>query len=101
MSSVQEGLGTAVIDALALAKPVVATQAGGIPEIIQDGQSGRLVAPADPTALAGGIIELLTNPKLAKSMGKRGQQVVRKNFSIDSMVDKNIDVYQRILTAGR
>ena len=101
MSSVQEGLGTAVIDALALGKPVVATHAGGIPEIIQDGESGRLVASADPIALAKGIIELLTNPKRAKTMGMRGQEVVRKNFSIDSMVDKNIDVYRHILTAGR
>ena len=101
MSSVQEGLGTAVIDALALAKPVVATHAGGIPEIIQDGESGRLVASADPAALAEGIIELLTNPEPAKQMGKRGQQVVRKNFSIDAMVEKNIKVYRHILAAGR
>ena len=101
MSSVQEGLGTAVIDALALGKPVVATHAGGIPEIIQDGESGRLVASADPTALAEGIIELLANPEPAKQMGKRGQEVIRKNFSIDSMVDKNIDVYRHILTPER
>ena len=101
MSSVQEGLGTAVIDALALAKPVVATQAGGIPEIIQDGESGRLVAPADPTALAEGIIELLANPEPAKRMGKRGQQGVRRNFSIDAMVEKNIKVYRHILAAAR
>ena len=101
MSSVQEGLGTAVIDALALGKPVVATHAGGIPEIIRDGENGRLVASGDPTALAGGIIELLTNPERAKNMGMRGQEVVRKNFSIDPMVEKNIDVYQNILTAGK
>ena len=48
MSSVQEGLGTAVLDALALGKPVVATNSGGIPEIIQDGKTGRLVEPANP-----------------------------------------------------
>lgn len=97
MSSVQEGLGTAVIDALALGKPVVATHAGGIPEIIRDGETGRLVASADPTALAGGIIDLLTNPGRAKQMGRRGQEIVRENFSVDAMVDKNIEVYQQIL----
>ena len=97
MSSVQEGLGTAVIDALALGKPVVGTCAGGIPEIIRDGETGRLVAPADPAALAGGIIDLLTDPEQAKQMGRRGQEMVRKNFSIDAMVDKNIEVYQHIL----
>lgn len=97
MSSVQEGLGTAVIDALALGKPVVATHAGGIPEIIRNGETGRLVASADPTALARGIIELLTNPERAKQMGRRGQEIVRENFSVDAMVDKNIEVYQQIL----
>ncbi|NVM21814.1 MAG: glycosyltransferase family 4 protein [Desulfobacterales bacterium] len=100
MSSVQEGLGTAVIDALALAKPVVATNAGGIPEIIRDGETGRLVAPADPAALAEGIIELLTHPELAKRMAGRGQEAARQDFSINAMVDKNIEVYQQILRAG-
>ena len=97
MSSVQEGLGTAVIDALALGKPVVGTCAGGIPEIIRDGETGRLVASADPAALAGGIIDLLANPERAKQMGRRGQEMARKNFSVDAMVDKNIEVYQQIL----
>ncbi len=101
MSSVQEGLGTAVIDALALGKPVVGTCAGGIPEIIRDDETGRLVASADPAALAGGIIELLANPERAKQMGRRGQEMIRKNFSVDAMVEKNIKVYQHILTAGR
>jgi glycosyltransferase involved in cell wall biosynthesis len=100
MSSVQEGLGTAVIDALALGKPVIATNSGGIPEIIRNGETGRLVAPADPAALAEGIIELLTNPERARRMARRGQEVVRQKFSIDAMVDKNMEVYQRILGAG-
>lgn len=100
MSSVQEGLGTAVIDALALGKPVVATNSGGIPEIIRNGETGRLVAPANPVALAEGIIELLTNPERAKRMASRGQKVVRQKFSVDAMVEKNIEVYQQILTAG-
>jgi len=96
-SSVQEGLGTAVLDALALGKPVVATNSGGIPEIIQDGETGRLVAPADPAALAEGIIELLTNPKEARRMAMQGQMMVRKMFSVDLMVEKNITVYRQIL----
>jgi glycosyltransferase involved in cell wall biosynthesis len=97
MSSVQEGLGTAVLDAMALGKPVVATNSGGIPEIIQDGQTGRLVAPADPAALAEGIIELLANAEQAKRMASRGKEVVKRNFSVDAMVDKNITVYQKVL----
>ena len=100
MSSVQEGLGTAVIDALALGKPVVATHSGGIPEIIRNGETGRLVTPADPAALAEGIIELLTNPERAKQMARRGQAKVKQDFSVEAMVDKNVDVYQQILSAN-
>jgi glycosyltransferase involved in cell wall biosynthesis len=100
MSSVQEGLGTAVLDAMALGKPVVATHSGGIPEIIYDGETGRLVAPADPVALAEGIVDLLTHPEQAKQMASQGRTVVREEFSIDTMVDKNIKVYQHILTSG-
>jgi len=97
MSSIQEGLGTAVLDALALGKPVVATDAGGLPEIIRDGQTGRLVPAADPVALARGIIELLENRELAGRLARRGQQMVREEFSVDAMAEKNIAVYRRLL----
>jgi glycosyltransferase involved in cell wall biosynthesis len=97
MSSVQEGLGTAVLDAMALGKPVVATNSGGIPEIIQDGQTGRLVRPADPAALARGIIEMLTNTDNAKLMSARGQEMVRQNFSVEAMVARTTEVYKKLL----
>jgi glycosyltransferase involved in cell wall biosynthesis len=100
MSSVQEGLGTAVLDALALAKPVVATSAGGLPEIIHDRQTGRLVAPADPEALARGIVDMLTDTDRAASMAAAGRQRILQDFSVDAMVAKNIDVYQRIMAAS-
>jgi glycosyltransferase involved in cell wall biosynthesis len=100
MSSVQEGLGTAVLDALALAKPVVATHCGGLPEIIHDGKTGRLVAPADPEALAQGIVDMLTRVEAAKSMAKEGQSMVQKSFSIDAMVDNNIEIYKKVLANG-
>jgi glycosyltransferase involved in cell wall biosynthesis len=100
MSSVQEGLGTAVLDALALGKPVVAANAGGIPEIIKDGESGRLVGAADPQALAEGIIEMLTNVDQARAMARRGQDNVKAKFSIDAMVGNNVAVYNRLLTSG-
>jgi glycosyltransferase involved in cell wall biosynthesis len=100
MSSVQEGLGTAVLDALALAKPVVATNTGGLPEIIDDGKTGRLVAPADPGALADGIIDMLTHTERAGSMALEGKERVLQDFSVDAMVTKNIDVYQHIMQAS-
>jgi glycosyltransferase involved in cell wall biosynthesis len=97
MSSVQEGLGTAMIDALALGKPVVAANAGGIPEIIKDGDTGRLVEAANPQALAQGIIQMLTHKDQAQSMAQRGQAVVKEQFSIDAMVENNLAVYRQLL----
>jgi glycosyltransferase involved in cell wall biosynthesis len=97
MSSVQEGLGTAVLDALALGKPVVATNTGGIPEIIKDGQTGRLVEAANPQVLANGIIEMLTQKDQALKMAERGQAVAREQFCIDAMVENYIAVYRQLL----
>jgi glycosyltransferase involved in cell wall biosynthesis len=97
MSSVQEGLGTAMIDALALGKPVVAANAGGIPEIIKDGETGRLVDAANPLALAQGIIQMLTNKDQAQAMAQRGQALVKEKFSIDAMVENNLAVYHQLL----
>ena len=98
MSSVQEGLGTAILDALALGKPVVAANSGGIPEIINDGKTGRLVEPADSQALAKGIIEMLTHTEQARRMAEWGQTVVKEKFSIEAMVEKNLAVYDQLLS---
>ena len=96
MSSVAEGLGTAVLDAMAAGKPVVATQAGGLPEIISDGKTGRLVAPGDPSALAAAMVDLLTHPRLADAMAAAALTRVAQCFSIQAMVAKNIEVYRKI-----
>jgi len=97
MSSIQEGLGTAVLDALAMGKPVVAADSGGIAEMITDGRTGRLVAAADPRALAGGIVDMLEHMDLAKQMAQEGRKMVRQKFSIEAMVAKNINVYRQIM----
>ena len=99
MSSVQEGLGTAVLDALAEGKAVVATDCGGIPEIIHDGKTGRLVEPANPEALARGIIDLLSNPEQAARLGARGRAMVQSKFSIETMAENNLAVYRKLLSA--
>jgi len=98
MSSVKEGLGTAILDAIALGKPVVATRAGGVPEIIEDGITGRLVPPADPAALAAGIEKMLTDDESARQMAAKGQGLVMQRFTDRVMVVKYIELYRKILT---
>lgn len=97
VSSVEEGLNTTILDALALEVPVVATNTGGIPEVIRNGETGILVPPADPKALASGIIRMLSNPAQAKEMARRGRRKVMEQFSSKAMVEKNIAVYKKMI----
>ena len=98
MSSHMEGLGTAILDAMACGLPVVATRAGGIPEIVGHQSNGLLVPPKDPPALAQAILELLQNVDLRVALAKRARQSVKK-FSYQTMVQKHIQLYQQVLAA--
>ena len=99
VSSVEEGLNSTILDALALEIPVVATDAGGIPEIIVHGENGRLVPRADYEALASGILWMLCHPEQAKAMAKKGCRHVREEFSDAAMVAKNCLVYQKLIAS--
>jgi|RhiMethySRZTD1v2_1073278.scaffolds.fasta_scaffold00201_28 L-malate glycosyltransferase len=96
MSSVTEGLGTSILDAMACGKPVVGTTAGGIPEVVADGETGLLVAPRDPRALADAITRLLSDRALRERMGAAGLARVHERFSADIMVKKTLEVYERL-----
>lgn len=97
MPSHMEGLGTAVLDALCCALPIVAARAGGIPEMIRDGENGLLVPPRDPGALAGAILRLLDDPSLARRLGAAGPGTVEARFSVNAMVEANIAVYRKLI----
>jgi glycosyltransferase involved in cell wall biosynthesis len=97
MSSITEGLGTSLLDAMACAKPIVATTAGGIPEVIRDGLSGLLVPPRDPAGMAQAITRLLQDAELRERMGAAGLELARAQFSADRMVERTVDVYQNLL----
>jgi len=101
MPSLMEGLCTSILDALAARKPVVASRTGGIPEIVENGETGLLVPPGDAAALAGALIRVLREPDLAVRMAERGRRKVREQFSIDAMVAGNIGVYERLLAERR
>jgi glycosyltransferase involved in cell wall biosynthesis len=94
MSSVTEGLGSAMLDAMACAVPIVATRAGGIPEAITDGASGLLVGTQDEGALAAAIVRLLKDPELRRRLGAAGRQRVADEFSIEKMVQGTLRVYE-------
>ena len=84
--SLREGFGLTVTEALWKEKPVVASDVGGIPLQIQDGVSGFLLEPHDKDGFAERIVDLLKNPKLAKEMGEKGKERVRKHFLITRMI---------------
>ena len=99
MSSVTEGLGTSLLDAMACARPIVATRAGGIPEIVEDGVNGLLVQPRDHAAMAAAIVRMLKDAGLRRRMGDAGFARVRERFTVERMVAATAAQYARV--AGR
>jgi glycosyltransferase involved in cell wall biosynthesis len=97
MSSVTEGLGTSLLDAMACAKPIVATTAGGIPEIVEEGVNGLLVPPRDAASLAAAIVRLLRDAPLRQRMGAAGLARVTERFTVERMVEATAAVYDRLL----
>jgi len=96
MSSVTEGLGTSLLDAMACGKPVVATRTGGIPEVVKDGETGLLVPPRDHDAMAAAVVQLLQDRALRERMGAAGLARVQKQFSAESMVKETLRAYRHI-----
>jgi glycosyltransferase involved in cell wall biosynthesis len=97
MSSVTEGLGTSLLDAMACRKAIVATSAGGIPEIVDDGVNGLVVPPRDAHALAAAIVRALKDEGLRGRMAEAGFQRVNARFTVEHMVRATAAVYERFL----
>lgn len=93
MSSLFEGLGTSLLDAMALSKPTIASDTGGIPEVVSHGETGFLVPPRDSRALASSIAKLLKDPERRERMGRAGLARVTRLFSADQMVENTLGVY--------
>lgn len=92
-----EGLPVAILEAMALGRPVVATAAGGVSGIVKDGETGILVEPEDPPALASGIRRLLDEPDLAQRLAASAQQMVEREYGLEPMVRATEDVYRQVL----
>jgi L-malate glycosyltransferase len=101
MSSVTEGLGTSLLDAMACARPIVATRAGGIPEVVEDGETGLLVPPRDARALANALVTLLNDPAERERLGAAGLARVSARFSVERMVAGTAAVYEHVVGRRR
>lgn len=97
LPSLSEHFGRVLIEAMAMAKPVVATDAGGVPEIVIHGETGLLVPPAEPKPFADAVSYLLNNPMLASRMGLAGRRRVEAEFSLERHAAAVQGVYQEIV----
>jgi glycosyltransferase involved in cell wall biosynthesis len=101
LSSRYEGLGTSLLDAMASRLPIVATRTGGIPDVVIHQETGLLVPPHNPEALAQSILMLYRDRNLAARLGQRGYEVVHQKFSAQAMAGKIIDLYERVGSTKR
>ncbi len=97
LPSVEEPFGRVIIEAMACGKPVVATKAGGAPEIVKDGETGFLVPMKNPHAIAEPVINLLNDKNKAKEMGIKGRKKVEDFFDIETNVKQTENLYSRLL----
>jgi glycosyltransferase involved in cell wall biosynthesis len=101
MSSITEGMCTALVDAMAAAKPAVCTTAGGIPEVLLDGTTGYLVPPRDAPAMAGRLVLLLKDEALRTRMGQAALARAEDAFTVGRMVEETAAVYARLAGTRR
>lgn len=100
LPSVTEGLGLVLLEAMAASLPVVATAVGGVPEVVLDGETGLLVSPGDPAALARAIADLLRVPERARQLGAAGRERVARLFTVERMVGQISALYQEALAGA-
>jgi len=93
-SVVEESFGRVIIEAFASGVPVIATQVGAIPEIIEDRKDGMIVVPRDPTALSGAIIELLKNPKIGEALSLEARKKVEEKYSLEFCASQIDSIYK-------
>jgi glycosyltransferase involved in cell wall biosynthesis len=97
LSSHDEGMSNALLEAMAMQLAVVATGVGGTGEVVRDGESGVLVPPRDPARLAAAIGDLLGKPERRQAMGRLGREIVERGFSAHAMVKEMEGLYDRLL----
>ncbi len=94
LPSLWEGFGIAIIEAMACAVPVIASNVGGIPEIVQHGENGILIAPKNPDEIVSAVIRVLKNKELADRLAENGMETVKEKFEVEKMVRRVEQVYE-------
>jgi glycosyltransferase involved in cell wall biosynthesis len=94
----RESAGLVAVEAMAAARPVVATRVGGLPELVADGVTGILVDPQAPQQLASALLRLLTEPGVATAMGSAGRERAEKYYSADRWINDTIAFYEKNLS---
>lgn len=97
LPSLAEALGLVLLEAMSMGKPCIASNVGGIPEVIEDGCSGILVTPGDVRGLVNAIQILLDDPQLSLSMGQRGRELAKEIFDINKMASQVSKIYLEML----
>ena len=95
-ASHEEGFSNALLEAMGAGKPVVATNVGGTPEMLAQGELGLLVEPADADGLAKALAELISNPVMRLRLGKMAANRVAAQYSVDKMVEQYLLLYRSV-----
>ena len=99
LSSTAEGFSNSILEYMAAARPVVATDVGGAPEAVREGETGHLVAAGDDEAMAARVASLLEDARGAARMGERGRRVVEEEFSLEAQLARTTALYERLLAS--
>lgn len=97
LPELSEGFGLAALEAMAAARPVIATDVGPLPELVGDGQAGVIVPAGSVDGLAEALVRLAKDGELRARLGKRGRQRAAAEYSLDSMVDRTLEVYGELV----
>lgn len=97
LPSLQQGLGTIMLEAMSLGRPVIASDVGGVYSVVRDNETGLVVPPRDSEALALRILEFLDDPAHAWAIGEAGREAVEKEFGTSRMVERSVAVYREVI----
>jgi glycosyltransferase involved in cell wall biosynthesis len=96
LPSSSESFGLVALEAMSAEVPVVASNVGGLPEVVEHGVTGYLHDPGHVDGFVGSVLKLLTQDGVRRAMGRRGRKIARERFSVDEMVDRYVRVYDSL-----